>query len=367
MANAQNTTAADNKAGKLEHTVTQQAMDSTQTSSEPEPKKPLRAGKIFGFVAAGVFALCVLVIGGFNVYMRVSYASFYEQAIAEFSIPGLSDGFIPQDLDYVPAADAWIFSGYVGEDAASPLVIRKADGQVVSVFVEDPDGETYRGHGGGVSSTDDFLYLTDDHSYLVVPLGEITSASDGDTVHAVARQTLELDPAFLNIEDGVLYTGVFYREGPYDSPSQMHITTPDGTQNYAVMFAYTADPSAKCGFAEKPDRVYSIPAQAQGFCVTPDGEGMFSTSWGFEPSRYFYYTMDDLVQDGTYEVAGEDIPLYCFDQRSFARELQGPPMGEGVVLHDNRVFIANESATNKYLFGKLMGGQVVYSLPAMPR
>lgn len=323
-----------------------------------------RVGKVVFRVLVVLFAFCVLVIGGFNLYMRVSYASFYEQAESEFNNPGLATGFIPQDLEFVESANTWIFSGYKSDTSASPLMIRNADGKVKAVYIEEPDGETYRGHGGGVSSAGDYIYLTADHGYLVIPLADVINAADGATVRAATRQSLDIDPAFLNIEDGVMYTGVFYREGPYNTPDEMHITTPDGTKNSAVMYAYPADDSEPYGFATKAACVYSIPDQVQGFCVTPEGEGMFSTSWGFNPSRYLYYDATNLVQDGTYTADGEEVPLYCFDGRSFKRELQGPPMGEGIDLHDGRVYISNESASNKYIFGKLMGGQAVYSLPS---
>lgn len=329
-------------------------------------KKSLSPAKVAFGVATAIFAPCVLAISGLNIYMRASCAHFYDQAKVEFDNPGLAHGFIPQDLDYVESADEWIFSGYKSYDA-SPLMVIDPHGKTKSVYIEEPDGETYRGHGGGVSSTDDFVYLTTDHGYLVIPLAAVINAADGQTVKAVHRQSLDLDPAFLNIQDGVLYTGVFYREGPYSTPPEMHITTPDGTENAAVMFGYPADPNAEYGFATKADRVYSIPGQAQGFCITPEGQGMFSTSWGANPSGYLYYDMDKLTQDGTYKADGEEVPLYCFDGRSFVRELQGPPMGEGIDVHDGRVYISNESASNKYIFGKFMGGQAVYSLPGDPK
>lgn len=339
-------------------------------SGYPEPAPAKRSGsvgKVVWRVLMVLFGLIVFVVAAFNLYMRVSYASFYDQAQSEFSQPGLSSGFIPQDLAYIASDNTWIFSGYVGEDSASPLMVIASDGRKKEVYVEEPDGETYRGHGSGVSSFGDFVYLTTDHGYLVIPFLEILLASDGTMVRAVYRQSMELDPAFLNIQDGTLFTGVFYREGPYDSPDEMHITTPDGTQNSAVMFAYPSDPSEPYGFATMPDRVYSIPDQVQGFCLRSDGVGMFSTSWGFEPSRYLTYDLTALTQDGTYRVNGKDVLLYCFDSRTFKHELQGPPMGEGIIMHNNRIYIANESASNKYIFGKLMGGQCVYSLPAVEK
>lgn len=38
-------------------------------------------------------------------------------------------------------------------------------------------------------------------------------------------------------------------------------------------------------------------------------------------------------------------------------------MSEGIEYHDGRIYISEEAASNKYIFGKLYGAGVVYSLP----
>ena len=37
-------------------------------------------------------------------------------------------------------------------------------------------------------------------------------------------------------------------------------------------------------------------------------------------------------------------------------------MAEGIESYDGRVYVSDESASNKYFFGKLYGAGVVYSL-----
>ena len=115
-----------------------------------EAQPPQRRGrllKVAGIVAAAVIGVAALALIGVNAYVRVAYAPFYEAATDEFPLPGLDAGFVPQDLDYLDEAGAWLFSGYQAKDGPSPLYRRDADGTVARLTVALPDGSSYQGHG----------------------------------------------------------------------------------------------------------------------------------------------------------------------------------------------------------------------------
>ena len=179
---------------------------------------------------------------------------------------------------------------------------------------------------------------------------------------AIARVDLDFSPAFMNIEGDTLLTGNFYYPGDYETPASHRITTPDGTENPAVIYAYDLDPNAPFGVAPGPACVYSIPGMIQGTCLTDSGRIVLSQSYGIATSHLLAYDQARLTQDGTFLADGAEVPLYCLDSRSLAADVEAPPMAEGIESFEGRVYVSDESASNKYIFGKLYGAGVVYAL-----
>lgn len=317
--------------------------------------------KVIGGIVVGIIALVMAVVIAFVAYMRIAYMPFYDEATAVFETPGINSSFIPQDIDYVEDRGIWLFSGYEGEDSPSPIWKRTQGGDTSRVEVENPDGSRYADHGSGITSMGDKVYLTTEGGYLVLSADEVAAARDEDVVKAQAKVEIGFDPAFLNAQNGTLYTGVFYYAGPYDTPEKMHLTAPDGTENSAIMYAFPVDGSTASGFAEMPSVVYSIPDKVQGI-VVEDGKLVFSTSWGFSPSKLLVYDMGKLTRSGTYDVEGADVPLRFCDESSLSETFEAPPMMEGIDQFDGRIFLSNEAASNKYIFGKLYGAGTIYFL-----
>lgn len=188
-------------------------------------------------VALGVIItlVCVVVavLIGFNLYIRIAYSSFYSKAQEEFAIPGVNNGFICQDLDYYDEGDCWLFSGYSSSEGPSPLYRRDANGETVKFTAELPDGAPYEGHGSGITTSENFAFLTCDEGYLVFDVAALAQAGEGESVRAIDKVDLEITPAFINIENDALYTGTFHLEPNYAAPEEHHLTTPDGSENAA--------------------------------------------------------------------------------------------------------------------------------------
>lgn len=340
-------------------------------------------------VALGVIItlVCVVVavLIGFNLYIRIAYSSFYSKAQEEFAIPGVNNGFICQDLDYYDEGDCWLFSGYSSSEGPSPLYRRDANGETVKFTAELPDGTPYEGHGSGITTSENFAFLTCDEGYLVFDVAALAQAGEGESVRAIDKVDLEITPAFINIENDTLYTGTFHLEPNYDAPEEHHMTTPDGSENAGVLFVYPGDTAARYGYAQSPACVYSLPDKVQGVCELPNGDIVLSTSYGLAGSHLLTYrpvnqaatpVVELPVQQGgesdaaaaqpvgdTFSVNGKQVPLYYFDSTNLVADLSAPPMSEGIEYHDGRIYISEEAASNKYIFGKLYGAGIVYSLP----
>ena len=324
-------------------------------------KQKKGAAWVIGIIACSVLGVLLVAFLAVNAFVRISYNQFYNSAEPQFPIPGLDEGFIPQDLDYLDVADAWLFSGYAAS-GPSPIYVCASDGSTKRIFVKMLDGVPYDGHGSGITSDDTRVFLTREGGMLVLNVADVLAAADGDAVQVVTDRDLDFSPAFMNIEDSTLYLGNFFRPGNYETPESHRIEAPDGTVNPAVMYAYPLDANAPLGFAEAPERVYSITDQIQGMCESPSGEIVLSQSYGLATSHLLAYDMEALLPVETFVADGVEVPLYSLNSTNFTRELTTPPMSEGIEFHDGRIWVSYESASDKYFFGKLYGAGQVYAL-----
>lgn len=384
----------------------------TATSTNQSPKKHSRGKRIALWIIGIVVGVIVVVLVGFNIYMRAAYSTFYSEAQAEFQIPGIHEGFVCQDLDHYQEGDCWFFSGYASSDGPSPLYRRAADGSATEFFAQLPDGSPYTDHGSAITTSADYAFLACEGGYLVFNVLDLASASSGEAVRAIDKVDLEITPAFMNIENGALFVGTFHLLPNYAAPDHHHLVTPDGSENAGLMLVYPAVSSAeqsdssggssstlsgdvaRYGFASQAAAVYSLPDKVQGMCVLPNGEIVLSTSYGFAASHLLTYQVssEDLFKsaqavstargDGqaqtqgseenddaapnepafAFFVEGQWTPLFYLDSTNLVSDVVAPPMTEGIEFDDGRVYISEESASNKYIFGKLYGAGEVYSM-----
>ena len=226
--------------------------------------KSHRALKITSIVIGAIVAVALIAVVALNIYMRVAFAPFFDRAESPFDIPGINTGFVPQGLDHVEADDSWLFSGYMADHSPSPIYRRAADGTIAKFYVALPDGSAYDGHGSAITTNEQYAYLACEEGYLVIPMDSLLFAEDGACVQAAEKVGVDFSPAFMNIEQGQLLLGNFYYPNDYETPENHHITTPDGTENPAVMYAFAADPTRPGRFATVPDNVFSIPGMRPG-------------------------------------------------------------------------------------------------------
>ena len=76
-------------------------------------RHPLR---IVAWALGIALALAVAAVVALNIYVRVAFGPFYDQAERVFDIPGVNAGFVCQDLDHLETTDAWLFSGYMADE-----------------------------------------------------------------------------------------------------------------------------------------------------------------------------------------------------------------------------------------------------------
>lgn len=335
---------------------------SDPTQKRPMPR-PLRITLIVIGVIVGIILVAIIAV---NIFVRTTYATFYDQADQEFTIPGIDSGFIPQDIDYYDVGETWLFSGYMADGSPSPVYKRYVNGDVFEIHVNDADGKPYTDHGSAITSNDKFIYLTCENGCLIFDANDFIELPGGETITALTKIDLDFSPAFMNIENDELYVGNFYHPEAYETPEEHHIATLDGQEggmNQAVMYVYGSNQWFQYGFSSSPVRAYSIPDRVQGVCATADEKLIFSTSYGLASSHILTYDTEGMQPDDCFSTSSGDIPLFILDSRTQIENLEAPPMTEGIETHEGRIFICDESATNKYIFGKLYGAGKVLSIP----
>ena len=307
-------------------------------------------------IAVGVI---LLLLAGIRAGERIIYADFYEKADKEFAIPGLSENYVPQGLDYLPDSQSFISCGYMSEGEASRVYLIDADGKATYAELKKADGSDYTGHTGGVSHFYKYLYITAGDGLDVFLLEDLTSGKDSLTKIG-AVETFN-DPAWCYVYGEYILTGSFYRAGNYETPAEHRLTTPAGDENTSLVTVFKLDADQPCGVDPTPVAVLSTTDQVQGLCVTNTGEVAISTSWGFATSYIRLYDAEKLTPSGTYTLNGAEIPVVYLDSASLTRTVEAPPMSEEILCLDGRLYILNESACNKYIFGKLMSANDLYS------
>ena len=170
----------------------------------------------------------------------------------------------------------------------------------------------------------------------------------------------DMSVAYTSSDEDVVYAGEFYREANYETDDTHKITTSAGDYNQALMFAYrfSDDEDALFGIEPEPFEVYSVTDLVQGM-DTYKGQIYLSTSYGVAFSHIYVYDKPESRKD--LEIAGLKLPLYELDSSVLVKDYKYAPMSEEIVCVDDRIYTMCESASNKYIFGKLTAATKCYS------
>ena len=109
-----------------------------------------------------IVLVIVMLLALVKVGERLFFTPFYSNAQAEFKIPGLSEGYIPQGLELVTitnedstTSEYFLACGYMNNHSASRVYLLDLQGNVISTThlkELNSDGEItdYTGHTGGI-------------------------------------------------------------------------------------------------------------------------------------------------------------------------------------------------------------------------
>jgi len=317
----------------------------------------LNIWKIIGKTILNAVAITVILLIFLHLGVTAWYVSFFMDARGEFLVPGLDTSFVQQGFDYVTGEDVYLVSGYMDNQSPSRIYIRDAQGETRFVSLKNKDGSDYLDHSGGICHNGEYVYVAADGGFGVL---ELTDVLDGGEATVIGRIETGFDVSCCTVYNGHLLGGEFYRDGSHETDPSHRQTTPNGTWNPALIVAYPLDEGTLFGVSATPVGAISAPGLVQGFCFTSTNELVLSTSYGMKSSHLYYHTLN-TANAGAIELGGVEVPLIYLDETTLTHEVKLPPMSEEILCRDGAVYIMNESASNKYIFGKFIRGYQVFS------
>ena len=320
--------------------------------------------KVFSFVWKFLLAIVIIVVVavlGFKAYDGLAHYDFYRNSEAAFKTPGANDNFVQQGFDSINGGEKFLVTGYMSDDTASRVYLLDKDGEIISYTqLKKEDGSDYCGHTGGIVHYGPYVYITGASGLDVFSYQDILDGKQ--TTNQLGSIKTYNNPAHCYIADGYILVGSFFIEEDYETPERERMTTPAGDENTAVITAFKIDSSFEFAVNPKLRAVISTRRCVQGMCITDDGKIVLSTSYGLSTSQLFVYDIAKITREDGFDFAEfNDIQLYYLDSASLVEVIKAPPMAEELVYLDGKIYVLNESACNKYIFGKLTTGYNIYA------
>lgn len=306
-----------------------------------------------------VFVVAIL-IALLNVAKHIVFFEFYSTAESEGEIPGLYDGFVMQGLDSY--GDGLLVSGYMADKSASRIYYGDGERGYKYTALKKADGSAFKGHSGGIAHSGDYLYVGGSGGVYVFSLTDVTDG-DGEATQLGFFETL-LNAAWCEVSGGYLIAGSFWYEPDYTTAEWQHVTTPSGEENHSMITVFALDGGAEFGVNPDPVCAISTKMKVQGAAFTGDGI-ILSTSLGLSASTLEFHSLDLSVR-GSIAIPVDDdahiVDLFYLDSSTLTHAISAPPMAEEIVVLDGRILVMNESASSKYIFGRLLGMECLYSI-----
>ena len=308
-----------------------------------------RIGTMFVVLLLTVLSVVLLALGGLNIAKFGIYSDYYGARSALCKNPGLSDGFVCQGVTVAEAEGVVLVSGYMKDKSASRIYIVDLDTDKSYYVSLSREGKVYTGHAGGIATTGKSVYLANAGKIYTFALIDLLMAKEGAVVEIGKGTKVNTNASFVYTDEQYLYVGEFHDGGAYVIEGH-ESKTADGTY-YAYCTKYALSDLST------PVAVYAIRNKVQGICFTPGGRVVLSTSYGLTDTVYYIYDLAKASDAGT---TVDGAPLYYLDQ--LEREVKGPAMGEDLDYYNGKIVTLTESASDKYIFGKLFGADKIVLL-----
>jgi len=319
-----------------------------------------RITKITAIVLLGILAFLILL----NFIIHLLCIDFFLGSERVGKIAGLGDGLVPQGIDYVDGV--LLTAGYKTDNSPS-VVYAESEGKQTKTELYKANGDAYTRHAGGITHFGEYAYLAGSSGLDVFSLDDILSGKSKTSLMGTVKTYN--DPAWCTTYGGYIFAGSFAQAGNESYPPEQSetLTTPSGDTNVSIITVFELGEEFAFGVNPEPVAVLSTGEKVQGCCLYDDGSIILSTSYSVAPSKFFFHRIDTAKKDGdftlgaTEDFEGYTVPLIYLDSSTLTKTLTSIPMAEEIIIIDGRMYVMNESACGKYVFGNLIGGIYLYA------
>lgn len=314
------------------------AAENGAKNSKKSTRMARKCGIIASFIIGIPLALVLLVWGGLNCAKFAIYSDYYSAESTVCKNPGLGDGFICQGIAVCESEGKFLISGYMNDKTASRIYVTDTSNDSYYITLSK-GGEDFRGHVGGIAASGDRVFLANDERLYELSLTSLLATPRGGSIDVGEGVPVNNAASYVFTDDTFIYVGEFTGAGSYSTDNTYD--TPNGQQN-AIITKYSLNDLTA------PVAVYSVRDKVQGACFTPNGKVVLSTSYAISSSVYYIYDLDEAIDSGK---TLDGAPVYLLT--NCEREIKGPAMSEDLDWYDGGVITLTESASDKYIFGKL--------------
>ncbi|MDD6840266.1 MAG: hypothetical protein PUD65_03000, partial [Spirochaetales bacterium] len=138
--------------------------------------------KIMGIAVISLIALYIFLLLALG---HILHSEFYNSSFPIETIPGLSDDFVPQGVT-VTDDGTILICGYSSSNNPS-RIYSIVDGKESVVYLENEDGTLYKGHAGGITSSGDYVYISNASKIFILRLKDVLSTTSGDKLSFIGH------------------------------------------------------------------------------------------------------------------------------------------------------------------------------------
>lgn len=334
-----------------------------------EKKKTSWLSKLIKAIFGIVFSLGGIVLVLFGTLNIVRYGGFGDFNKASTKVSknwGLNEPYAPQGLEYVDLGDGkgqYITTAYSSkEGVASKIFTSEKEG----FDLINPNGSKHTGHVGGIAinkrtntvivASENFLHFADLNTLKanIDKPGELQFYKSLETPFSAAF--VYSDNATDTILTGEFYNGKAYMGSGYK--------TKHGEEEHnALMGVYWIDDLLATTDAKMPEALsyIALPNKVQGVAVHND-HLYLSTSYSLATSHIYTYDLNGLPTVSLKHLDIDRDNVLFLDEAHMVGDLKAPWMTEDLTIVDNKLIVHFESASTKYIFGKLFFENSIHAL-----
>ena len=267
-------------------------------------------------------------------------------------IPGLQQGAVPQGLSYSKKYNLIFISYYFDKHIPSSVsVIDRSNNTTIGTFgLKESVSSFHYGHVGGLTVGDNFIWVSSTGKLYKYKISDITKSIPSRALVPISVTETETKASFVTHYQKILFVGEFAYESKYKTKKSHHMENRNGVKHYAWVCGYNMD-KERNGLKY----ILSIRQKVQGICIT-DNYVFLSISYG-RRNRSIIAIYKNPLQEKPHRTVtlenGLKVPLWYLDGKNIIREVDFPPMSEGITMIDGKLAVLSESGAEKYQQGGL--------------